>query len=100
MSASTQLPCVLHEVFAVTGGGINPSDADVGHAWMIKPTIVNGKKFGDIYTGGYHCKQFLGKNFKMVDHIKNLRNKKVHELMSDLSKEEGPNEANPQNDGS
>ena len=84
----------------MTGGGINQCDADVAHAWMIKPTEADGKKFGDIYTRDYNCTKFLGKNFKMVDHIKNLRNKKVYDLMLDLGKEEDPNEENPQNDGS
>ena len=91
MSAAAQRPCVLQEVFAMTGGGIDPTDG-FGNAWMLKPTVVEGKSFGDIYIGGYLCKQFLGKNFKMVEHIKNLRNKKVHELMQALSKEDDPNE--------
>ena len=67
-------PCEIHSVLAVTGGGINQPEAD-GHAWIIKPTTIKNddedKYFGDIYTGGYHCKQFLGKNDKMVDHIDN-----------------------------
>jgi hypothetical protein len=58
-----------------------------------------GKVFGDIYIGGYLCKQFLGKNFKMVEHIKTLRNKKVHELMQALSKEDDPNEEHALTDG-
>ena len=50
--------------------------------------------------GGYHCKQYLGTNYKMVDHIKGLRNQKARALMLELGKEEDPNEENPQNDGS
>ena len=99
MSASAQRPCVLQQVIAVQGGGIDPSVADCSNAWIFKPTIVDGKQFVDIYIGNYHCKQFLGTSFKMVDHIKSLRNKMVYELMQKLSKEEDPNEENAQCDG-
>ena len=95
MSAAAQRPAVLQDAFAVTGGGIDPAGSStggggLGNAWMIKPIVVEGQSFGDIYIGSCLCKQFLGKNFKMVEHI-NLRNKKVHELMQALSKEDDPN---------
>ena len=99
MSASAQRPCVLQQVIAVQGGGIDPSVADCSNAWIFKPAIVDGKQFVDIYIGNYHCKQFLGTSFKMVDHIKSLRNKRVYELMQKLSKEDDPNEENAQCDG-
>ena len=99
MSAAAQRPCVLQEVVAVQGGGIDSSTADCSNAWIFKPTFVDGKRFGDIYIGNYHCKQFLGKRFEMVEYIKSLRNKKVYELMQELSKEEDPNEENAQHDG-
>ena len=54
---------------------------------------------GDIYTGSYHCKQFVGKNFKMVDHRQSIRNKKVYGLMQELSKGDDPKEENAQHDG-
>ena len=46
MTASAQRPCVLQEVFAVKGGGIDPSAADCSGAWILKPTIVDGKQCG------------------------------------------------------
>ena len=83
----------------VTGGGINPPEADGSHTWIIKPIKIKigdeDKYFGDIYIGDYHCKQFLGTNYKMVDHIKGLRNQKVRALMLELSKDADPNEENP-----
>ena len=95
MSASTQRACVLQDVVLVTGGGINEDE----QGWIIKPTIVDGQKFGDIYRGDYSCKRFVAKNFKMVEHIKNTRNKKVHELMLAMSSEDDPNEEHARTDG-
>ena len=95
MAASAQHGAVIHQdaVF-VTGGGIENESG-----WIIKPiTIVGEKKFGDIICGSYGCKRFVGNNFKMADHIKNLRNKKVKELMLALSLEDDPNEGNAQTD--
>ena len=49
MSASTQRPCVLQEVFAVMGGGINEDQ----QPWVIRPRIVGEKKevWGDLHWG-------------------------------------------------
>ena len=69
MSASAQRPCVLQEVIAVTGGGIDPT-AGFGNAWMIKPTVFDGKTFWEIYVGCHLCKQFVHNQFGMVEHIK------------------------------
>ena len=80
MSASTMRPCVLQDVFAVMGGGINEDE----HAWFLMPTTVDEKQFGIISIGNKYCQRFLGNNFKMVHHITNLRNKKVYELMLQL----------------
>ena len=91
MSASAQRPCVLQDVIAITGGGIDP-DAGLGNAWMIKPTVFDGKRFGEIYVGSHLCKQFVRNQFGMVEHLKKLRNTKVLALMQELSKEEDPNE--------
>ena len=43
-SSSTQRACVLEDVVAVTGGGIKD---DV--PWIIRPIIVEGKRFAEIY---------------------------------------------------
>ena len=73
MAPSTQHGAVIHDVVYVTGGGITNN---VG--WVIGPiTMVGGKKFGDMCPKARGCRQFLGDNFKMMLHIKNLRNKKV-----------------------
>ena len=91
-------PCEINPVLQVTGGGINQHEAEC-HAWIIKPITIKiddeDRDFGDIYIGDYHCKQFLGTNYKMVEHIKSLRNQKVRDLMLDLGKAEDPNEENP-----
>ena len=91
MSASA----TVTRVVAVQGGGIDPSAVDCGNAWILQPTLTEGKQFAEIYTGQYHCKQFLGNNFKMVNCIKRLRNAKVVELMSEVDNEEDPNEDHP-----
>ena len=92
--ASSPRPCVLRHVVAVQGGGIDPSAADCRNAWIFDPTIIDGKPFADVYVGTYHCKKYLSGNFKMVEHIKDLRNDKVCELMQELSKEDDPDEEN------
>ena len=94
MSSSTQRACVLEDVVAVTGGGITDDEA----AWMIKPTIVEGKRFAEIYIDNYRCRQFLGKGFSMVKHIKTIRDKEVSARMRALSQEEDPNEERVQTD--
>ena len=89
-----QQPCVLENVFAVTGGGIDlmtdGSRVRGVHAWIIRTTMVEGKSFGDVWKGNYFCGKFVDKNFEMVDHIINLRNTKVHELMVELELKEDP----------
>ena len=94
-------PCELAPVFSVTGGGINPSVEDPcsGSAWIITPYTVGGKQFGDMYNRNYYCKKYVGNDFAMVEHLKDLRNKKVQELMKKLSAEEDPNADAVQSDG-
>ena len=93
-----QQPCVLQDVFAVTGGGINlqaenlPSGSR--HAWIITPTLVDGKSFGDIYNGNWYCRKYVGNEFAMVEHMRDLRNTRVHELMQELSAAADPNQTN------
>ena len=98
-----QQPCVLENVFAVTGGGIDlmtdGSRVRGVHAWIIIPTMVEGKSFGDVWKGNYFCGKFVDKNFEMVDHIRDLRNTKVQELMQQLSAAADPNEENELTDG-
>ena len=93
MSSSTQRACVLEDVIAVTGGGIKD---DV--PWIIKPIIVEGKRFANILGDNYRCQQFLGKRFNMVKHIKTIRSKEVDAHMRALSKEEDPNMADVETD--
>ena len=99
-----QQPCVLENVFAVTGGGIDlmtdglPRVRGV-HAWIIIPTMVEGKSFGDVWKGNYFCGKFVDKNFEMVDHIRDLRNTRVQELMQQLSAAADPNKENELTDG-
>ena len=69
-----QQPCVLENVFAVTGGGITMHEENVPsgsrHAWIITPTVVDGRNSGDIYNGNWYCRKYVGEEFAMVDHIK------------------------------
>ena len=93
MSASA----TLQPVIAVQGGGIDPTVELCGNAWVLKPTTVDGKRFVDNYTRQYHCKQFLNNNLAMVNYIKRLRNKKVHEFMrAAASNEDDPNAEVPE----
>ena len=87
-------PCELVPVFSVTGGGIKPSvdDPASGFAWIITPETVGGKQFGDISKKSYYCKKYVGNDFAMVEHIRDLRNKRVLELMQKLNAEEDPNQ--------
>ena len=84
---------MLEDVVAITGGGIKD---DV--PWIIKPTVVEGKRFADILADNYRCRQFLGKRFNMVKHIKTIRSKEVDAHMRALSKEEDPNMADVETD--
>ena len=94
-------PCELVPVFSVTGGGIKPSvdDPSSGFAWIITPYTVGGKQFGDICKRSYYCKKYVGSDFAMVEHLKDLRNNKVQELMKRLSSQEDPNGDAVQSDG-
>ena len=93
---------MLENVLAVTGGGITMHGENVQsgarHEWIIKPTVVDGINFGDIYNGNYYCKIYLSNNFTMVEHIVALRNNKVLELMQKLNAEEDPNQDNIRDD--
>ena len=86
-------PCEPVPVFSVTGGGINPSvdDPCSGFAWIITPYTVGGRQFGDICKRSYYCKKYVGSDFAMVEHLKDLRNTKVQKLMERLTAEEDPN---------
>ena len=77
------------------GGGIHEDQ----HAWVVMPTTVDEKHFVMISSKDKGCKRFVCNNFKMVHHITHLRNKKVHELMLELSKENDPGAGNAQHAG-
>ena len=91
-----QQSCVLENVLAVTGGGITMHGENVQsgarHEWIIKPTVVDGRNFGDIYNGNYYCRKYVGDEFAMVEHIRDLRNNRVLELMQKLNAGEDPNQ--------
>jgi hypothetical protein len=95
MSASTLRPCSFQKVFAMMGGGIHADQ----HAWVVMPTTVDEKHFVMISSKDKGCKRFVCNNFAMVHHITHLRNKKVHELMLELSKENDPDAGNAQHAG-
>ena len=76
-------PCVLHRVFAVMGGGINEDQ----RPYFLMPTTVDEKQFGIISTLDNNATRFVCRNFKMVNYITDLRNKKVDELMLQLQEE-------------
>ena len=63
------------------------------------PTTVDEKHFVMISSKDKGCKRFVCNNFAMVHHITHLRNKKVHELMLELSKENDPDAGNAQHAG-
>lgn len=92
----SQESCVLENVLAVTGGGITMHGENVQsgarHEWIIKPEVVDGRNFGDIFIGNYYCRKYVGDNFAMVEHIRDLRNKMVLELMQKLNAEQDPNQ--------
>ena len=94
ITVATERPSVLQTVVAVHGGGLDPQ-----FAWVPKLTLVDGKTFADIDGGSQPCKESLGNNFKMANHIKELRNKKVYELMQEQNKEGEPAEENAQDNG-
>ena len=61
--------------------------------------IDRRKNFGDIYSGNYHCRLYVGGDFAMVDYMRDVRNAKVQELMQALSAAADPNEENALTDG-
>ena len=94
ITTDTERPSVLQTVVAVHGGGL-----DSQFAWVLKPTLVDGKTFADIYGGSQPCRDFRGNNFKTVNHVKELRNTKVYELMQEQNKEGEPAEEHAQHNG-
>ena len=51
------------------------------------------------WPGEMKQRKTVGMNFAIVEHIRNLRKIKVHELMVQLSSEEDPNQENAPTDG-
>ena len=95
MTTSSQRSCVVQDAVLVTGGGIDPAKSIDG--WLIKFTVVEGKRFGE-FVHNYLCKLYLDNNFEMVEHIRALRNQKVYELMRALKIEDDPNGEHAQTD--
>ena len=68
MSASEQRPCVLKDVVAVMGGGLDPSATVAnGYAWVLVAKTINGKLFAEVPISNRRCKTYLGSNTKIVD---------------------------------
>ena len=88
---SAQRSANLTDVVAVRGGGI-PLDVCLSLSWILTPEVVDGRRFVDIYTGDYRCKNYLGGRFAMVERLKKLRDASVNELMLGLTAEEDPND--------
>ena len=69
-------------------------DAGLHHAWILKPDVVDGSIFVDIYTAEYRCKVCLNNNFAVVERLKKLRDAKAAELMRAVLAEDDPNDTN------
>ena len=75
-------------------------DCQLANAWIIEPKKVEDnrgedmveREFVSIHMQLYRCKNFLKNGKAMVNHIIELRNKKVKELMRALPREEDPND--------
>ena len=87
-------PCV-----AIRGGGIDV-ECNLASAWIVEAKRVNDEReawpvernFCPVQTGFYRCNKFLKKKKGMVNHIIELRNEKVKELMKALPRAEDPND--------
>ena len=87
-------PCV-----AIRGGGIDV-ECHLASAWIVEPKTVNDEREGEpverqfcpVQLEIYRCTKFLKKKKGMVNHIIELRNEKVKELMKALPRAEDPND--------
>ena len=87
-------PCV-----AIRGGGIDV-ECNLASAWIVEAKRVNDEReawpkermFCPVQPGFYRCQKFLKKKKGMVNHIIELRNEKVKELMKALPRAEDPND--------
>ena len=69
-------------------------DEPLHMAWIVKPEIIEGRRFVEIYANDSRCRAYFQKKIAMVNHIKALRDRKAVELMLALAKEEDLNETN------
>ena len=89
------IPCV-----AIRGGGIDV-ECNLASAWIVEAKRVNDERevlpverhFVPVQTGVYRCQKFLKNRKGMVNHIIELRNEKVKELMKALPRAEDPNDS-------
>jgi hypothetical protein len=89
--ASSQRSASINDVVAVRGGGI-PLDARLDSSWILKPEVVEGRRFVDIYTRDYRCQKYLEGNYVMVNHLKKLRDAKGAAAMREVVAEGDPND--------
>ena len=86
---SAQRSATIDAIVAIRGGGF-PSDHPIQHAWLAKPTIIDGRRFVDICASS-RSRAFLQHNFAMVKHIKTLRDRKSRQLMQAVIPSDDPN---------
>ena len=90
MTDESSRSATITDVVAVRGGGI-PMDAILSQSWILYPEIVAGKRFIDVYTREYRCRNYLGCRFAMVRCLKRQRDATVNKAMHGLASEEDPN---------
>ena len=91
---------MLTDCVAIRGGGID-IECNLATAWIVEPKKVKDereekpvvRKFALVHTGHYRCKNFLRNRKGMVNHIIELRNQQVKELLRALPREEDPNDS-------
>ena len=80
--------------FVIRGGGI-PFDQSLQNSWVVEPVTVDGRRFVEICAQDARCKLYFQQNFAMVKYIKQVRDRKVFELMLSVLPQSDPNEDNP-----
>ena len=80
--------------FVIRGGGI-PFDQSLQSSWVVEPVTVDGRRFVEICAQDARCKLYFEQNFAMVRYIKQVRDRKVFELMLSVLPQTDPNEDNP-----
>ena len=83
---SAQGSATITDVVAIKGGGIHV-DQSFPYAWIVQPEEVDGRRFVQISTQGSRCRYYFGGDFRMVTHIKTLRDRKTMDLMRAAAQE-------------